>query len=63
MLRLRIATMKALARKRRGRCISTVYVNSTVPLLWECEEGTGGVLSQAAFEKEHGVQIVRVWKS
>ena len=31
--------MTSLARKRRGRCISTVYVNSTTPLLWQCEAG------------------------
>jgi hypothetical protein len=31
--------MMALARKRRGRCISTLYVSSTVPLLWECARG------------------------
>ena len=36
MPKLDIATMMALARKRGGRCISTLYVNSTVPLLWEC---------------------------
>jgi len=39
MLKLDIATMTALARKRGGRCISTLYVNSTVPLLWECASG------------------------
>ncbi len=39
MLKLDIATMIALARKRGGRCISTLYVNSTVPLLWECASG------------------------
>ncbi len=39
MLKLDIATMMALARKRGGRCISTIYVNSTVPLLWECASG------------------------
>jgi len=39
MLKLSIATMIALARKRRGRCISTLYVSSTVPLLWECARG------------------------
>ncbi len=36
MLKLNIAEMKALARKRGGKCISTLYVNLTVPLLWEC---------------------------
>lgn len=39
MPKLGIATMIALARKRGGRCISTVYINSTVPLLWECARG------------------------
>ena len=31
--------MTSLARARRGRCISTVYVNSATPLLWRCEAG------------------------
>ena len=39
MLKLDIATMMALARKRGGRCISTRYVNSVAPLLWECASG------------------------
>ena len=39
MPKLGIATMIALARKRGGRCISTLYVSSTVPLLWECANG------------------------
>jgi len=39
MLKLGIATMMALARRRGGRCISTRYVSSTVPLLWECASG------------------------
>jgi len=29
----------SLARARRGRCISTLYVNSATPLLWRCEAG------------------------
>jgi hypothetical protein len=39
MLKLGIATMMVLARKRGGRCISTLYANTTVPLLWECASG------------------------
>jgi hypothetical protein len=39
MRKLGIARMKALARKRGGRCISTLYVNSTFPLVWECARG------------------------
>ena len=39
MLKLDIATMTALARKRGGRCVSTCYVNSVAPLLWECASG------------------------
>ena len=31
--------MMALARKRGGWCVSTLYVNSAVPLLWECARG------------------------
>jgi len=36
MLKLGIANMMTLARRRGGRCISTFYFNSTLPLLWEC---------------------------
>lgn len=39
MLKLGIATMMALARERGGRCISTLYVNASVPLLWQCANG------------------------
>jgi len=31
--------MRAFARKKGGRCISTFYVNSAAPLLWECKAG------------------------
>ena len=31
--------MTSLARTRGGRCISTFYVNSTIPLLWQCAAG------------------------
>lgn len=31
--------MTSLARERRGRCISTIYVNSVTQLLWRCEVG------------------------
>lgn len=39
MKKLTIQAMTSLARARRGRCISTVYVNSATPLLWRCELG------------------------
>jgi len=39
MLKLDIATMMAIARKRGGHCVSTHYVNSAAPLLWECKSG------------------------
>jgi hypothetical protein len=39
MKKLTIQAMTSLARKRRGRCISTFYVNSTTPLLWQCAAG------------------------
>lgn len=39
MLKLDITTMMTLARKRGGRCISTCYINSVAPLLWECASG------------------------
>jgi len=39
MLKLGITAMRALARKRGGRCISSFYVNTTVPLSWECARG------------------------
>jgi hypothetical protein len=31
--------MLLLARKRRGQCLSTLYVNSTTPLVWQCAAG------------------------
>jgi hypothetical protein len=31
--------MVLLARARGGQCLSTLYVNSTVPLLWQCVAG------------------------
>jgi hypothetical protein len=39
MRKLSIVAMMALARSRGGRCLSTFYVNSVVPLLWECANG------------------------
>jgi thiol-disulfide isomerase/thioredoxin len=36
MRKLTIAVMMLLARRKGGRCISTLYVNSATPLLWEC---------------------------
>jgi len=39
MKKLTIQAMTSLARARRGRCLSTVYVNSATPLLWRCELG------------------------
>jgi hypothetical protein len=39
MKKLSLQAMVALARGRGGRCISTFYINSTVPLVWECAAG------------------------
>jgi hypothetical protein len=39
MKKLTIQAMACLANERGGRCISPVYVNSTMPLLWECATG------------------------
>ena len=39
MKKLNIRTMISLARKRGGRCVSTLYINSTSPLLWRCSAG------------------------
>lgn len=39
MKKLTLREMISLARKRRGRCLSTCYVNSTTPLLWQCSAG------------------------
>jgi hypothetical protein len=39
MRKLTIAQMCRIARRRSGRCLSTQYVNSLVPLLWRCEFG------------------------
>ena len=39
MKKLNIQALTCLAIERGGRCISQVYVNSTMPLLWECATG------------------------
>jgi hypothetical protein len=39
MKKLTIQAMISLAGERGGRCISQAYINSTVPLLWECAAG------------------------
>jgi hypothetical protein len=37
--RLELKEMQHLARKRGGKCLSTRYINSVHPLLWECKRG------------------------
>jgi hypothetical protein len=39
MKKLTLQAMASLARERGGRCVSPVYINSAVPLLWECAAG------------------------
>jgi hypothetical protein len=39
MRKLTIEDMQALAKKRGGECLSTVYVNSATKLRWRCAEG------------------------
>ena len=39
MKKLTLREMLLLARRRRGQCLSTVYVNSTTPLVWRCAAG------------------------
>jgi hypothetical protein len=34
-----LADMKAFARAKGGDCLSDTYVNSTTPLIWQCERG------------------------
>lgn len=38
-LKLSIEDMQVLARKRRGKCLSEVYVNSISKLQWQCDKG------------------------
>lgn len=38
-LRLTIANMHALARKRHGKCLSKTYINNHTKLQWKCAEG------------------------
>lgn len=38
-MRLDLREMKALARKRGGKCLSKEYVNSDTPLVWQCARG------------------------
>ena len=37
--RLTIAEMRAVARRRGGRCLSTAYVNARTKLQWKCRKG------------------------
>jgi hypothetical protein len=37
--RLELKAMRRLARKRRGECLSTSYLNNHHSLLWECKRG------------------------
>jgi hypothetical protein len=37
--RLGIEKMQKLAKKKRGRCLSTKYFNSKTPLKWQCKKG------------------------
>ncbi|OED36605.1 hypothetical protein AB834_02920, partial [PVC group bacterium (ex Bugula neritina AB1)] len=37
--KLTIEKMKAIAKERGGKCLSTVYVNSKTNLQWQCKEG------------------------
>ena len=39
MKKLTIYAMTSLASERGGRCISTLYINSVTPLLWQCGLG------------------------
>jgi len=39
MKKLDILQMKALARKRGGECLSTIYENCAAALIWECASG------------------------
>lgn len=43
--------MTSLARERRGRCISTLYVNSTTALRWQCEFGHSWSAIPASIQK------------
>jgi len=51
MRKLTIAEMAMLARSRGGRCISTLYVNSAVPMLWECTNGHRWSAAPASIRK------------
>jgi len=37
--RLTIQDMHKLAKERGGRCLSHIYVNNQIHLLWECKRG------------------------
>lgn len=39
MVKKTIAEMHSLALSRGGRCLSEAYVNTGIPLLWECRKG------------------------
>ena len=37
--KLTIEEMQEIAKKRKGRCLSTKYINQNTKLKWECEKG------------------------
>jgi len=39
MSKLSLEDAKQLAAKKKGKCISLEYINSTTPMIWECEKG------------------------
>jgi hypothetical protein len=43
--------MVSLAGARGGQCLSTLYVNSTVPLLWQCSAGHRWIAVPATIQK------------
>src|SRR4029077_7098399 len=58
MKKLNIQALTCLAIERGGRCISQVYVNSTMPLLWECATGHRWSAVPGSIEKRGGLSEV-----
>jgi hypothetical protein len=47
-----IDDMKELAREKKGKCISKIYINSTTKLKWECHKGHQWMTTPEAIKNE-----------
>lgn len=51
--KLTIDEMKQLAERKKGKCLSTIYINSSTKLTWECELGHQWKASPSSIKGGH----------